>query len=506
MIKLSLGIILFSQLNVGLAQDCLEGICVGNMVLTSSDSVGRVIAIKNNKIIYKSGTWDNEATPNELSVEVNEKNGLKKSIAGLTKSDSVGKILNVFANGKANMQVGSFDNVYDGVSPEIDELKSGLKKGIKGLTTSDSVGTVLNVFANGKANMQVGSFDNVYDGVSPEVSELKNGLKKGKMGLTTTDSVGKVLNVFANGKANMQVGSFDNVYDGVSPEIDELKSGLKKGIKGLTTTDSVGTVLNVFANGKANMQVGSFDNVYSNVSPEVPVLKNGLKNGIKGLTSSDSVGTVLNVFANGKANMKVGSFDNVYSDVSPEVMKHPKYNKTDLYANSHTIGKAISFFANEKIEFLDQFNNFTSVVTELFSKVDSLREFKAGSIVLNPFQREGSVQNIFSNGVLSYKAKVMNRQTKKEEVKEFSSRIFENSNQDIEVWFQTILNYLRVQELNQRSQLYYSADSSNLVELKENYKTTVSELLATLQASDDYISNINDKAKVEKYLKDILAK
>lgn len=135
---------------------------------------------------------------------------------------------------------------------------------------------------------------------------------------------------------------------------------------------------------------------------EVPEFS-GLKPGQYAIDSDNSVGVITHVFQDGRASYRLGSSIYVSSDLSKEVGSHPLYQKGVVYAtNSYSIGKAIRFFENKQVQ-LERMGGGTTVGTELFTEVDQLDGYRAGSKVVSSQSRDVTLMSVFANGAVTYR-------------------------------------------------------------------------------------------------------
>lgn len=79
------------------AQTCLEQICTGEIVINTSDTVGSVVGVVDNKLIYRVGSYEYRALPSELSKEAADANFTKGKTV-INSNDSIGTVLYTFAD------------------------------------------------------------------------------------------------------------------------------------------------------------------------------------------------------------------------------------------------------------------------------------------------------------------------------------------------------------------------------------------------------------------------
>ncbi len=300
----------------------------GSYVLDGSNHVGPVkMAFANGKVSLTEESTSYGYITNSVTPEVAEYSGIAKGKYVIDANDRVGKTLHVFEKGQTQYREEStgYNYVVAKATAEVDSI-DGLAKGVVAIDSNNRVGVIQIAFGNRKASYK--DPDNGYGYISqelsPEVSELANGTKAGMLVIDSNDRIGKALHVFANGKGQFKESStaYNYVSAALNPEISEL-NGLKKDAFAIDSNNRVGKVVTVFKNGKVFYRDpdNSYTYISSDLSAEVAVLENGLKPGMMTIDGNDRVGNVLHTFANQKAQYKESGtgYNYVASSPSPEV-------------------------------------------------------------------------------------------------------------------------------------------------------------------------------------------
>jgi hypothetical protein len=435
------------------AQTCLESICSGDVVIDSSDYVGSVVGIVDNKLIYRVGSSEYRSIPSSLSKEVSDENFTKGKTV-LTSSDSIGTVLYVFANGKIQYNVSGYKYVsrdlayevpsyadllpstevmnnnesignvvklfsngrvqysisnYKYFSPASDLYKKietidGLKEGSSVINTNESIGVVKKIFKNGKVQYSISNYNYVTPSknLSLEVKEIGE-LSANTNVINSNDSIGVVKRLFANGKVQYSISNYNYITPATNLSIEVSSLGnLSAGKTVINTNDSIGEVNRLFKNGKVQYSISNYK--YITNEKNLFLENTGLgsvKTGSIVLTSNDSVATVLKTFDNDKVQASISNYKYIFnlSSLSPEVSEHPLYNKQDTYALNRTIGKVAHFFENEKVALRSENGNLI-VGKTLAAEVPSLGRVSEGNTIVTSSGADVKVVKLFENNTV----------------------------------------------------------------------------------------------------------
>lgn len=355
--KLALALAVFSFSCLTFAQSqCLGDICIGNVVMDTSNDIGTVQSIEENKLCYKVGNWVGCLPPQSLSPEVTELQGLKNGVSVIDQGNDIGIVKRAFRDGRIQYQVASWVGVTraQNLTRETNSYLK-LSKNIVVIDTSNDIGTVTRLFEDGRIQYKVASW----------------------IGIT---------------KAALLVPEI-NSYDGMVVDSVVIDPG-----------NDIGSVLRLFEDGRIQYKVASWIGIEKRLIPEVTEV-NGLKKSIVVVDHGNDVGVVNRVFRDGRVQYQVVRWTGIVSAnaLSKETNSHPLYNKDELYALGSHIGKAIRFFENGKVQLRGVLGNHNEKVgSQLAKEVASLGELTVGAIVKDATMTEGQVQNVFENRAVIY--------------------------------------------------------------------------------------------------------
>ena len=546
----------FAALPWAYALDCLQGICVGNRVIDSSDYVGKVVGIDGEKqqIIYLRDGYSSKSSTSasRLSVEISSSKFPINTFV-IDSSNYVGKVFAAFADGRVQYLRDGYSSksVSKNVQPEVSELNK-IKAGKVVIDSSDYVGVVSHVFADGRVQyLREGySSKSVSKNVQSEVPELNN-IKAGKVVIDSSDYVGVAKHVFADGRVQyLREGhSSKSVSKNVQPEVYE-KNGIQMGMLVIDSSDYVGITVHVFADGRVqylreghssksvskyvqpgvselnNIKAGkvvidssgyvgaakhvfadgrvqylregySSKSVSKNVQPEVPELNN-IKAGKVVIDSSDYVGVAKHVFADGRVQyLREGySTKSVSKKLAYEIADNPLFNKTDLYStSSYKVGKVIRFFSNDKKQL--QTANGKTITIALYAEVSELNGIALGSEIVIPTKEVVTVKRIFENATVVFDfTQIINDE---EVVSETSAKLLmdEIGEGDLQRWLLEVQNY---QYLLDDS--YFFDRSVNMAIVADGYDQLVEDLLAMIEKGGKYLFH---DSKMQKKVVDFLS-
>ncbi len=105
------------------ADDCKGNICIGSLVIDSSDNVGKVISFPdNNTAQYSVGSYTYAVELARLKVEVPEYNGISRNVEIVDSSNNVGVASHVFEDGRVEYNVGNYTYVSKHVVAETNQF------------------------------------------------------------------------------------------------------------------------------------------------------------------------------------------------------------------------------------------------------------------------------------------------------------------------------------------------------------------------------------------------
>jgi len=296
----------------------------GSFVIDSSNHIGSISsAFSNGKVELVEESTKYKYVSSKVTSEVSNYSGIAKGKYVIDSNNRFGKTLHVFEKGQTQfIEDGTgYTYIVASATAETDAI-DGLAKGVVAIDSNKRIGVVQVVFANGYAVYKEADTNYAYvsKSLSPEAAQLANGSKKGSLVIDDNDRYGLALHVFSNGLGQFKEASTGYIYvvTALYPEVSEL-DGLKKDAFAIDTNNRIGKVQTVFKNAKVVYK--EIDTGYSYVSKglsvEVAALENGLKPGMTTIDSSERIGKVLHTFANQKAQYREISTGYSYTSLSP---------------------------------------------------------------------------------------------------------------------------------------------------------------------------------------------
>lgn len=389
------------------AQTCLEQICTGDVVINTSDSVGSVVGVVDNKLIYRVGSYEYRALPSELSKEEADANFTKGKTV-INSNDSIGTVLYTFADKRIQYSISGYKYVSNKLAFATSSY-GDLSTGVEVINTNDSIGTVTQTFSDGRVQYSLSGYKYVTPANNlSKAIETIDGLKAGTIVINTNESIGNVVKMFKNGKVQYSLSGYKYVAQSsaLSPAVSEV-DGIKAGATVINTNDSIGIVMQLFANKKIQYSLSGYK--YVTDSNNLSLENTGLgtvKTGSIVLTNNDSIARVNKTFDNQKVQYSLSGYNyvNDLSTLSPEVETHPIYKKDEAYAINRTIGKAVYFFANEKAAIKTESGSF-QVSKDLAAEVPSLGRVSEGNTIVTSFGSDVKVLRLFENNTVEVEEK-----------------------------------------------------------------------------------------------------
>ncbi|HAZ11231.1 MAG: hypothetical protein A2X86_08335 [Bdellovibrionales bacterium GWA2_49_15] len=415
--KILLSFGLLSCLAQAYAADCVQDICLREIVIDGNNRIGVVSSIETSingssiKFTESSSGYTYTSTYERLSKKISSARFPEGSFV-LDGQNHVGTVKMAFANGKVSLteESTSYSYITDSVAPEVAELANGTRAGLLVIDANDRIGKALHVFANGKGQFKESStsYNYVSASLNPEISEL-NGLKKDAFAIDANNRVGKVEAVFKNGKAFYRDPDSRYTYISLdlSAEIAVLENGLKPGMLTIDGNDRIGNVLHTFANQKAQFKQTNtgYNYIATSPSPEIPEL-GGLSKGVVVLDSNNRVGKIITIFANKKAHYVETSsgYSYISASLTPEVPAVAGISKnTRIIDTNNRIGITNYVFKDGRLQFTESSTGYAYITSKASPQVDRIGTLQADLIVLDDNNRVGKIAYLFSNGQIVHK-------------------------------------------------------------------------------------------------------
>lgn len=385
------------------SDNCLGELCKGETVIDQNNYIGVITGFKDGQILYrkKSYNYDDSSQPGKLSEKI-ESPTYKVNSFVIDGNNYAGQIKNAFADGRIEYQREGYNysDVSSNVSIEIAE-KDGVKKDVSVIDENNYVGTIKRIFANGKVQYQREgyNYNDVSSKVSPQIPENR-AIAKGTKVIDENNYVGVAVKVFNNGKMQYRRNGYN--YNDIStklvPEVAEINN-IVPGKNVLDQNNYSGVAKTGFKDSRVEYRRDgyNYNDISSTLAYEIPALKNGTKTGTVVLDKNNYVGTTKLVYNDGRTlyRRKGYNYNDVGSQLSYEVEDHKLYAKNVEYASpSHSIGEVIHFFSNEKVELLA--DGHGDVCDKLFEEIAEVDGIKAGSEIVLPTM-SASVEKIFAN-------------------------------------------------------------------------------------------------------------
>ncbi len=457
--------------NLTNAADCLKNICVGMNAITTENEVIKVTEIKDDKVVYQSGYYSKEISPDNLSKEVPRYQALTAGKTVLTAANEIAVVQMVFENGKAQYKIGYYTYVASDLSPEIEalgKLKAGtvvinvtndLGKVLKVfqnnqvqyavgyytyivpstalteevstfgdfqketvlMTPSETIGSVESIFADGRIRYKVGyyTYTNLAQELSVQVAKVGE-LSRNTVVMNQGGEIGTVLSLFKNEKVQYQSGYYTYITkaDTLSPKVSKV-NGLSEGQTVIDTGNRIGTIKTLFADGRIQYSSGYYTFVDKNLVPEVDKLDAWRADAVA-INQSNQVGAVKRMFKDDRIEFVAGYYTTVErkQDLSPEVENHPTYEKNKWYGtDSFRAGQIKRAFQNGKVQ-VQTTEDQLFVYAQLYPEVSDLQGIKADSEIAEVQFKKAKVLSVFENGTVLYEYKIRVTTNKPDEIKE----------------------------------------------------------------------------------------
>ncbi|MBI3558518.1 MAG: hypothetical protein HY074_19790 [Deltaproteobacteria bacterium] len=403
------------------AGNCIGEICVGGLVIDSSDRIGTVEMIGSETVTYSVPGYNPlVASASQLAPEQAGKGGVSRGVTVMDASERIGTVSRFFANGKVQYNVPGYNPLIDLVgtlSPQVAEYPGHKDVSAKSVVidSSERVGTVEMVFGNGKVQYNVDGYNPLITGIaslSPEVKSIDS-LKPRVTIIDAGNRIGTVRNLFANRKVIYLVSGYNPLFaEAKTLNIRVEKIGaLTPGTTIIDSSDRVGSVAQLFANGKAQYNVPGYNPLIDMVGSLAHLVaeysgRNDIHAKATIIDSSDRIGTVELVFANGKVQYNVPGYNPLLDMIGTLAASVPSFQGyedisagTTVVDSSNRIGKVQLIFANAKTQYnVPGYNPLLAIIGSLSPEVETNPNFNKDSYYANSDFSVGKANRFFKNG------------------------------------------------------------------------------------------------------------
>lgn len=227
----------------------------------------------------------------------------------------------------------------------------------------------------------------------------------GKKAIDSYDRIGTVSRIEGDKIYYLTSNGFehDSRPSSLSPEISSPRFPVSSGL--IDNYDREGRVDTAFADGRVSyLTSNGFSHISRSVSPSISSLGN-VRPSAKIIDNFDRIGSVENVYENGKISYRTNNgFQHISSSVSAEVDERNGVRAdSDVIDNFDRTGRSAAVFENGKVQYQTA-NGFEHVSSTVTPAIDQLQDgTKTGIIVVDNFDRVGSVDRVYRDGRVKYK-------------------------------------------------------------------------------------------------------
>ncbi|MBI2520020.1 MAG: hypothetical protein HYV97_06375 [Bdellovibrio sp.] len=487
----------------------------GTTVLNSSNDIGVVqMVFENGKAQYKVGYYSYVSS--DLSPEIEQLGTLKQGTVVINPSDEMGKVLKVFKNNQVQYNIGYYNYIIarSSLSEEVSRF-GDFRKDITVITPSETIGKVQNIFADGRIRYTSGyyTYTNKAEELSVEVKAI-GPLSTNTLVMNQGNDIGTVLLLFKNEKVQYQSGYYTHIdkANNLSPQVSVI-GDIRVGQTIIDSADRIGTTKNLFADGRIQYNSGYYTFVEKNLVPEVDKLGDWRSDALA-INQTNQVGHVKRMFKDGRIEFLAGYYTTIEKDqdLSAEVEDHPTYEKNKWYGtDSFRAGKIVHAFQNGKVQ-VQTTEDQLFVYTQLYPETSDLLGLKADSEVAEVQFKKAKVIAVFENGTVLYEYKIRIKTDNPDEIKEklvkSSAKLFgtkgqilsnEQTKLDTEAWLLSLAKILAFSDVNIHSHLAF-LDAAPMVINFEKTAETKEMLIQYLSKNPKLISDSAVRKKVMQFL------